>query len=153
MFLLFTRQSIRYPMTTNKMTSTSKTYMLQSGEEIHNWLDQDTVSPSLRCSPLLKQNREQVTQKFEEIIEQQLNQLLVKHSHILRDFSHIQVKKTDYHRICENQNDYAIMHASGSGMSTSWFLYHSQKRNKLFMIWVSERMSGFRDDTRRIKFI
>lgn len=153
MFLLFTRQSIRYPMTTNKMTSTSKTYMLQSGEEIHNWLDQDTVSPSLRCIPLLKQNREQVTQKFEEIIEQQLNQLLVKHSHILRDFSHIQVKKTDYHRICENQNDYAIMHASGSGMSTSWFLYHSQKRNKLFMIWVSERMSGFRDDTRRIKFI
>ena len=140
-------------MTTNRMTSTSKTYMLQSGEEIPNWLEQETVSPSLRCIPLLKQNREQVTQQFEEIIDRQLNNILAKHSSILRDFNQIQVKKTDYHRICENQNDYAIMYASGSGMSTSWFLYHSQKRNKLFMIWITEKMSGFRDDTRRIKFI
>lgn len=141
-------------MTTNKMTSTSTLYKLQSCEEIPNWLEHDTVSPSLRYIPLLKQNKEQITQQFEEIIDQQLDHILVKPIHLLRrDFSQIQVKKTDYHRICENKNDYAIMYASGSGMSTSWFLYHSQKRNKLFMIWVSERMSGFRDDTRRIKFI
>ena len=72
-----------------------------------------------------------------------------------RDFNNIVMEESEFNTVCTHPGEYRKLFATGSGLQTLWYFYHSPTFHKLFMIWISEsgKHSGFRDDIERIKLI
>ena len=55
-----------------------------------------------------------------------------------RDFRNIFISRDEYLRVCQKKGAFSLLYDCGSGSYTNWFLYNSEKRNRLFMVWVHQ---------------
>lgn len=93
---------------------------------------------------------------FDGIVEDFIDTCaLAKQGFLLnRDFRSIEVERWSLSRVLVRPGSWALMNSFGSGMFITWYLYHSPKYGRLFMIWKSENGGfGCRDDIGRITIV
>lgn len=86
---------------------------------------------------------------FEKIIEEQLEYIVqgkqsvateeVVRNGLKRDFRNMFISRDEYLRVCQKGGSFSLLYDCGSGSYTHWFLYNSDRRNRLFMIWVHRK--------------
>ena len=88
---------------------------------------------------------------FEKIIEKQLDYIVENTRPIVdsfpektqnllkRDFRNIFISRNEYLRVCQKGGAFSLLYDCGSGSYTNWFLYNSDRRNRLFMVWVHRK--------------
>lgn len=67
-----------------------------------------------------------------------------------RDFNYMTIDEQDFNHVCTHAGAFKELYATGSGLITQWYFYHSPTYHKLFMIWISGEHDGFREDIERI---
>jgi len=92
-----------------------------------------------------------ITSEFLENILHKQNSQTIWKPFLNRDFGKIYMDELDYRQVCLTPGEFRPMYATGSGMHTTWFFYHSLNQQKLFMIWITETNHGYRDDIERIE--
>lgn len=59
--------------------------------------------------------------------------------HLLqRDFRKIFISRNEYLRVCQKGGAFSLLYDYGSGFYTNWFLYNSNKHNRLYMVWINK---------------
>lgn len=83
------------------------------------------------------------SEQFEDILRKQ-------HPILLRDFTNIYIDEKSFNYVSTHPGKFRYLQATGSGLDTTWYYYHSPRHHKLFMIWISKTNHGFREDIERI---
>ena len=93
---------------------------------------------------LLEEQMEFVVQRY--MTPDTLDKLL-----LTRDFRTMMCdQEAEWQRVMRTPGTFCILESTGSGMYTSWYLFHSKQYKQCFMVWRTGESWGCRTDLERV---